>query len=165
MSTIRLIIQDPKNWIAHNISWLRWPILAAVLFFIALLSLVLNGRIALFFLVLLVALPALLLGAYVLLRWMALGFIILMVVNMVVPFEIGTGSGTSLNATILLIVAMTGLWIFDMINNQRRIRLQHGQHGKSEINMMYNSWLRLYKVGIDVTLYLLFHYLGLIKIQ
>lgn len=123
MSNIRLIIRDPKDWIAHNMSWLRWPILAAVLFVIATASLVLDGRVALFFLILIVAIPAVLFGAYVLLRWMALGFIILMVVNMIVPFEIGTGSGTSLNATILLIMAMTGLWIFDMINNQRRIWL------------------------------------------
>src|SRR5690606_34026913 len=43
--------------------------------------------------------------------------------NMVVPFAVGTGSESSINASLLLIMGMTGLWLFDMINNQRRIWL------------------------------------------
>ena len=127
MTNLRMIIEDPKDWIALNMWWLRWPALLAALALIAFLSFFINERIAVPFLMLLVALPLLIMGAYLLLRWMALGLILLMPANMVVPFAIGTGSETSLNATVLLILGMTGLWIFDMINNQGRIWLHRSR--------------------------------------
>jgi hypothetical protein len=121
MITLRTITHDPRQWLALNIQWLRWPIILAVLLVVAALAGVVDGRNALYLLLILFAIPALLLGSYVLLRWMAIGFILLAPTNMLVPLAIGTGSETSINATILLILGMTGLWLFDMINNQRRV--------------------------------------------
>ncbi len=123
MSHLRAITHNPQHWFVQNIWWLRWPIFLLVLMVVAGVSFVVNGRSALLLLLLLIALPAALFGAYTLLRWMALGLILLPIANMLVPFSIGTGSGTSINATILLIVGLTGLWLFDMINNQHRIWL------------------------------------------
>jgi hypothetical protein len=121
MTTLRTITHDPRQWLAQNMNWLRWPMVLAVLLVVGVLANVVDGRNALFLLILLLAIPALLLGSYVLLRWMAIGFVLLAPVNMLVPISIGTGSETSINATVLLILAMTGLWLFDMINNQRRV--------------------------------------------
>lgn len=123
MTNLRLIVQDPKDWVAHNLWWLRWPVLLGVLGIIAVLSFFMEGRMAMLFLAAIIAVPIMIFGAYTLLRWMAIGFILLMPANMVVPFAIGTGSETSLNATVLLIMGMMGLWVFDMINNQRRVWL------------------------------------------
>lgn len=121
MTTLRAISGDPRQWLALNMRWLRWPAVAAVLLFIAALAFVVDDRKAQLLLILLLAIPALLAGAYILLRWMAIGFLLLSPANMLVPFAIGTGSETSINATLLLIIGMTGLWLFDMVNNQGRI--------------------------------------------
>lgn len=123
MARLRLMVDDPRSWVAYNLWWLRWPAVLATLIIVAGVSFVVDGRAALAVLILIVAIPAALIGAYVLLQWMALGFILLMPANMLVPFSVGTGSATSINATILLILGMTGLWLFDMINNQHRVWL------------------------------------------
>ncbi len=121
MTMLRTITQDPRRWVALNLWWLRWPVMMGVLLLVAVLAFGVNGRRASLLLVVILAMPILLIGAYALLRWTAVGFMLLPPANMLVPFAIGTGSETSINATILLILSMTGLWVVDMINNQRRI--------------------------------------------
>lgn len=123
MARLRSMVDDPRSWVAYNLWWLRWPAVLATLILVAGVSFVVNGRAALAVLILIVAIPAALIGAYILLQWMAFGFILLMPANMLVPFSVGTGSATSINATLLLILGMTGLWLFDMINNQHRVWL------------------------------------------
>lgn len=59
----------------------------------------------------------------VLLRWPALGILGLIPAALLVPFAVGTGTGTSINAAILLLAALLGLWIFDMVVRRRRIHL------------------------------------------
>lgn len=51
------------------------------------------------------------------------GLPLLMLVTILVPFEIGTGTQTSLSAGVLLLVALLCLWVFDMIARERRINL------------------------------------------
>jgi hypothetical protein len=63
----------------------------------------------------------------VLLRWPALGVLALIVGSLVVPFEIGTGSNTSINITIILIPFLIGLWILDMVARQREIRILYSR--------------------------------------
>lgn len=121
MTQLRAIKNDPRRWLALNLWWLRWPVAIALLIAVAGVAYVINGRNALLLLALIVALPTMLASTYILIRWMAIGFILLPFANMLVPFSLGTGSATSINATLLLIIGMTGLWLFDMINNQRRI--------------------------------------------
>ena len=61
-------------------------------------------------------------GAFVLLRWPLIGLVLLIPIGMVVPFGIGTGTATSINATILLLVALLGIWALRMIGS-RNVRL------------------------------------------
>jgi hypothetical protein len=68
----------------------------------------------------------LLLGAgmvLVFLRWPPLGLATLIVASLIVPFAIGTGTQTSLNATVLLLPVLIGLWLLDMVVRQREVRL------------------------------------------
>jgi O-antigen ligase len=51
------------------------------------------------------------------------GLLLLVFASYLVPFTIGTGTSTSINATILLIGALTGLWIFEMFFVNKAIRL------------------------------------------
>jgi O-antigen ligase len=52
------------------------------------------------------------------LRWPPLGLATLVFASLVVPFAIGTGTQTSLNATVLLLPVLIGLWLLDMVRRQ-----------------------------------------------
>jgi len=62
-------------------------------------------------------------GLIILLRHMSLGVVMLIVASMLVPFTIGTGTGTSINATILLLGLIIAAWIVDMVVIQKEIKL------------------------------------------
>jgi len=55
-------------------------------------------------------------------RHPGLGILAIIPASFVVPFEIGVSSGSSLNASMLIIVLMTGLWLLDMLVIKRQIR-------------------------------------------
>ena len=57
------------------------------------------------------------------LRYPALGILAIIPASFIVPIEIGVSSGSSLNAPMLLIILMTGLWLLDMLVIKRDIRL------------------------------------------
>lgn len=49
------------------------------------------------------------------LRWPSVGPLGLIVVSMIVPFQIGTGTDSPINAAILGVVATFGLWLLDLV--------------------------------------------------
>jgi O-antigen ligase len=57
----------------------------------------------------------------VFLKWPTLGLLAIIPAGFYVPLEIGTGTGTSLAAPILLVILLSGLWIGDMIVRQRQL--------------------------------------------
>ncbi|MGE3269587.1 MAG: O-antigen ligase family protein [Chloroflexota bacterium] len=61
-------------------------------------------------------------GLFVLLRWPLIGLVLLIPVSLVIPFGIGTGTATSINATMLLLVALLGIWVLRMLGT-RNLRL------------------------------------------
>lgn len=139
--TINRISRDPQAWLIEQLWWLKWPFLLAVLLLAAGLGYTLKERSAMMLLIVLVGLPVGLIGAYLLLRWMALGFVLLMPANMIVPFAVGTGSQTSINASLLMIMGMFGLWLFDMINNQRRIWLHKSRPILPLLLLIFSSFI------------------------
>jgi O-antigen ligase len=80
-----------------------------------------GGRMAL----VLIGLPPAVLAAAFLIRRPGAGLILLVVAGLVVPFSIGTGTGTSLNPTIFLVPALTALWVVDMAIRRKAVRLHH----------------------------------------
>ena len=62
-------------------------------------------------------------GALILLRWPVLGFVGIIIAAMLIPFSLGTGTETGINAAALLLLVMIGLWIFEMVGFKRQIRL------------------------------------------
>lgn len=101
----------PRRWLEQNAQfWLRLLVVAGVL----LLSAVLAPRASPRYLILLVGAGMVL----VFLRWPPLGLATLIVASLVVPFAIGTGSQTSLNATVLLLPLLIGLWVLDMVRRK-----------------------------------------------
>jgi len=66
----------------------------------------------------------LLLGALViLLRWPGLVFPLAVIVGMLVPFSVGTGTQTGINASILLLAVALGLWAVDLAVGRAELRL------------------------------------------
>ena len=59
-------------------------------------------------------------GLYFLFKWPALGVVLLVGSAIIVPFEIGTGSQTNINAAMLLLAALLGLWFARMFIEERR---------------------------------------------
>lgn len=62
-------------------------------------------------------------GIVILVKWPILGLIALPIVSLMVPFAIGTGSQTGINAAVLWLGLLLGLWILDMVTHKRQIRL------------------------------------------
>ena len=59
---------------------------------------------------------------FVLLRWPRIGLVLLIPISLVVPFGIGTGTATNLNATVLLLAFLLGMWTLRMVGS-RNLRL------------------------------------------
>jgi hypothetical protein len=91
----------------------RWGIILGVLLYCALIipkAMEHNRN----YLILLGLIPGLI-GLLVLMRWPDLGLLAIIISGLVVPFSIGTGTGSSINVPILLVVLLIGLWVFQMI--------------------------------------------------
>ena len=56
------------------------------------------------------------------LRYPSLGIIAIIPASFIIPLEIGVSSGSSLNAPMIIIILMTGLWMVDMLVIKRQIR-------------------------------------------
>lgn len=59
----------------------------------------------------------------VLMHQPAWGVLALVPISLLLRFEVGTATGTSLNATTLALFLLLGLWVLDSILRQRRLRL------------------------------------------
>jgi len=75
-------------------------------------------------------LPMMIIGLYysaiailIFLRWQFLGFPLIIVASLVVPFSIGTGTQTSINPSLMLVAFLLGLWILDMVAVKKHISL------------------------------------------
>jgi len=111
MSSRLLATSLPRRWLEQNAQfWLRLLVVAGVL----LLSAMLAPRASPRYLILLVGAGM----ALIFLRWPPLGLTALIIASLVVPFEIGTGTQTSLNVTVLLMPVLIGLWLLDMIRRK-----------------------------------------------
>jgi hypothetical protein len=66
-------------------------------------------------------------GALLLLRQPQIGIAGLIVAALVVPLTLNTGTESRINAPMMLIVALTGLWLFDMIINQGQIQFMRSR--------------------------------------
>ena len=58
-----------------------------------------------------------------LLRWPALGLAGVIAAGLVIPFQIGTGTVTKINAAVLLLAMLLGLWVATMVVARKRIEL------------------------------------------
>jgi O-antigen ligase len=62
-------------------------------------------------------------GAAALLKWPEAGFPLLIFAGMLVPFSLGTGTQTGINAALLVVAGLTGLWVLDMVAREQRLAL------------------------------------------
>ena len=118
------LVQGSQKWIRHNsLLWQRWLVTAFVLLLAPAIDCVASPH---YTRLVLVGMLGLVIGIAVvrlLLRWPALGLVLLIPANMVVPFAIGTGTNTSIHATILLIALLLALWIYQMWSSGEGFRL------------------------------------------
>jgi len=111
MTSRLLIISVPRRWLEENTQLLlRLLVVAGVL----LASAYLGPRASQRYLILLLGAGM----ALVFLRWPPLGLATLIVASLVVPFAIGTGTQTSLNATVLLLPLLLSLWLLEMVRGK-----------------------------------------------
>lgn len=109
------LLQSPQKWMRNNSQlWQRWLVAALVLLLAPAIGYVAPPHVARLLLMGLIGLAVMGVGLWFLLRWPALGLVLLIPANMVVPFSIGTGTNTSIHATILLIILLLGLWVYQM---------------------------------------------------
>jgi O-antigen ligase len=118
------LLHSSHKWIERNrLLWLRWLIPALVLLLAPAIGYGAspnNGRLLLLGLL---GLSGAFVLVQMLLRWPGLGFVLLIPANMLVPFTIGTGTQTSVNATILLILLLLGLWLYELWQRGEGLRL------------------------------------------
>jgi hypothetical protein len=98
----------------------RFGLVAAVPLVIVAVALVLPPRLAT---VLLVGLLGIAVTA-ALRRWPTAGIVALIPASLLVPIALGTGSESSINAPMLLLLLLTALWLFDTVAVRRRIDLR-----------------------------------------
>jgi O-antigen ligase len=96
---------------------LRVFVVAGVLLFAAAASFVASETLSL----LLIGLPVGIGVVLLFLRHPALGILAIIPASFIIPIEIGVSSGSSLNAPMLLIILMTGLWLIDMVVIKRQL--------------------------------------------
>ncbi|MCA9971003.1 MAG: O-antigen ligase family protein [Anaerolineales bacterium] len=98
----------------HKLLLLR----TAVIFGVLAVSVVVGRRPTILFVL---PIPAVV-GALLLTRYPGLGLPLIVLGGILVPFAIGTGTGSEVNAGMLMIMAVSGLWILDMVR-RRDLRL------------------------------------------
>jgi O-antigen ligase len=104
-----------QKWIqANSQRWQRWLVAGLVLLLAPAIGYVASPGYARLLLLGILGLVAAVAGIRVLFRWPALGLVLLIPANMVVPFSIGTGTQTSINMTVLLVMALLALWLYQM---------------------------------------------------
>ena len=96
---------------------LRWGLVMAVPLVIVAVALVLPPRLATLLLVGLLAIAV----TAALWRWPTAGVVALIPASLLVPIALGTGSESSINAPMLLLLLLTALWLFDMVAVRRKI--------------------------------------------
>lgn len=62
-------------------------------------------------------------GLVILLRHQSLGISFIIVASMIIPFSIGTGTKTSINATVLILGVMVATWIIEMVVLKKEVYL------------------------------------------
>lgn len=95
--------------------WLRPMIILGVL-----LSSAFFGRLASQRMILLILAG---LAGLILLRWPMIAIFPLVIGSLVVPFELGTGTNTTINITLILVAVLLALWVLELVVQQRRIFL------------------------------------------
>jgi len=118
------LIRSPGAWLEENsLSLRRWLIVIFVLGLAPAVGYLASpGRVNLVLFALLLVVGGSI-AAYAFLRWSALGLVLIIPTNMLVPFTIGTGGGSTINATILLIALLAALWLLQMVQDQQKLRL------------------------------------------
>lgn len=103
-----------------RIDWIRPAIILGILLASAVLAYMMPSRPML---LLLIGLGPAVTAMIVYLKQPALGMLALVFAAMAVPLSIGTGTDTSLNPVVLLVPALTMLWVLDMALRKKAIRV------------------------------------------
>ena len=118
------LLQTPRQWLGKSdLSWQRLLLIIAVLGLTPAIGYLASPD---YVTIVLLAL-LLLVGGFIAVRvfWErpALGLVLIIPANMVVPVAIGTGTQTSIHSAVLLIAMLSGLWLWQMLEEQGEIRL------------------------------------------
>lgn len=106
--------------------WLRLAVIAGVFLgsiFFALRASTLGDPTLIFRSPFLLILPGALF-VFLMLRWPQPGLVLMVIATLSIPFAIGTGTQSRLNAGVMMVVLLIGLWVFSMLVEKRQIRLE-----------------------------------------
>ncbi len=78
-----------------------------------------NNQLAIVFLFL----PVLLIGFNSITQWSGLGMSVILASALFLGFEIGTGTDSAINAAMLVLVGMVGLWVLRIVGNDAQIKI------------------------------------------
>lgn len=108
-----------ENWHLSPQLLLRLSLIFGLLMISAALSLMASQR----YMILVLLMPIGIGLVLTFLRWPALGLIITAIAGLLVPYIGPSG----LNATMIMIALLLGLWLFEMVGRQHQIRLVHSR--------------------------------------
>ncbi|HJW89051.1 MAG TPA: O-antigen ligase family protein [Anaerolineales bacterium] len=114
MATLRLF----TNQLIHGepSSHLKWVIIGVVLVIAPVIAFFANFSQKM----LILELILLVLMVIAFLRWPPVSLVVLVVISLISPFSLGTGTDTSLSANILLLSLLLGLWLVDLFVSKNR---------------------------------------------
>lgn len=118
------LIQLPRQWFDRSsLTWQRLLLIIAVLGLIPAVSYLASPDYVTYVLLGLLGLVGGIIAVRIFWLWPGLGLVLIIPANMVVPVTIGTGTQTSIHATILLVALLTALWLWKMLEEKGEIRL------------------------------------------
>lgn len=122
------LIQTPKRLLEErNRPWQHWLLVLLVLGLVPVIAYLASPDRVMHVLLGLLLLVGGAIAIRIFLLWPAFGLVLIIPANMVVPFAIGTGTETSLHATVLLLVLLSAIWLWQMVEQEGQIRLVYAR--------------------------------------
>lgn len=118
------LIRTPQYWLSRSsISWQRGVIVLLALCMAVAIAFIASPDYLLLALLAISGLFGAIIGYHIFSHRPALGLVLLIPTNMIVPFSIGVGTQASIHATLILLGILGALWFYQMVHVKRKMSL------------------------------------------
>lgn len=121
MSIRKVSAQNDSRWMDFR-AWIYSTALARILIVTAVFAMAILAGWAPN--ILFLAIPAVIVGIILLVRWPQVGFVLLIIATLAVPFSLSTGTESRVHAGMLVLIALLALWILEGVI-RRTLRIEN----------------------------------------